>query len=187
MTDHSKLPTLSDGVVVLRAPYPEDVAARLALGNTPEIHHMFGADPASVRPLTEDAALAWVETQMAAPFGWIIEVADRLIGAGRLHSVDRLDQRASVALGILDPSELSKRYGTRALHLLVGYAFDVLHLHRVDLRVLDYNGRAIAAYQKVGFVVEGRQREAARVGQSWHDDLMMQYNETAAYCFAARS
>ena len=173
MTDLQKLPTLTDGVVVLRTPKPGDVAARLKLGNTPEIHHMFGADPATVRPLTADAAQAWVNAQMAEPYGWVIEVDGQLIGAGRLHSVDRLDHRASVALGILDPNRLGQGHGTRALHLLVGYAFDTLRLHRVDLRVLDYNTRAIAAYEKVGFVIEGRQREAARVGDRWHDDLLM--------------
>ncbi|NRB02813.1 MAG: GNAT family N-acetyltransferase [Rhodobacteraceae bacterium] len=173
MSDQKQLPTLTDGVVVLRAPKPGDVEGRFALGNTPEIHHMFGADPGTVRPLTREAAEAWVEAQAGAPYGWIIEVDGQLIGSGRLHSIDHLDQRASVALGILDKEALGKGFGTRALHLLVEYAFDALNLHRVDLRVLDYNARAIHAYKKVGFVVEGRQREAARIGGNWHDDLMM--------------
>jgi RimJ/RimL family protein N-acetyltransferase len=39
--------------------------------------------------------------------------------------------------------------------------------------VVDYNLRAIRAYQKCGFVVEGREREAAFVDGIWHDDVMM--------------
>jgi RimJ/RimL family protein N-acetyltransferase len=39
--------------------------------------------------------------------------------------------------------------------------------------VVDYNLRAIGAYQKCGFVVEGREREAAFVDGIWHDDVMM--------------
>jgi RimJ/RimL family protein N-acetyltransferase len=39
--------------------------------------------------------------------------------------------------------------------------------------VLAYNERAIRAYQKCGFVVEGRERETAFVDGKWHDDLMM--------------
>jgi len=35
------------------------------------------------------------------------------------------------------------------------------------------NTRAIRAYQKYGFVVEGREREAAFVDGIWHDDVMM--------------
>jgi RimJ/RimL family protein N-acetyltransferase len=41
------------------------------------------------------------------------------------------------------------------------------------VRVVDYNLRAIRAYQKCGFVIEGREREAAFVDAVWHDDVMM--------------
>jgi RimJ/RimL family protein N-acetyltransferase len=41
------------------------------------------------------------------------------------------------------------------------------------VRVVDYNLRAIRAYQKCGFVIEGREREAALVDGAWHDDVMM--------------
>ena len=55
----------------------------------------------------------------------------------------------------------------------MGYAFNVLKLHRLSVRVLEYNARAIRAYRKCGFVVEGREREAAFVDGVWHDDIMM--------------
>jgi hypothetical protein len=38
---------------------------------------------------------------------------------------------------------------------------------------VDYNLRAIRAYQKCGLAIEGREREAAFVDGIWHDDLMM--------------
>ena len=41
------------------------------------------------------------------------------------------------------------------------------------MRVVDYNLRAIRAYQKCGFVIEGREREPAFVDAAWHDDVMM--------------
>jgi RimJ/RimL family protein N-acetyltransferase len=41
------------------------------------------------------------------------------------------------------------------------------------VRVVDYNQRAIRAYEKCGFVVEGREREAAFVDGRWYDDVMM--------------
>jgi RimJ/RimL family protein N-acetyltransferase len=49
----------------------------------------------------------------------------------------------------------------------------VLNLHRISARVLDYNTRAIRAYETCGFVVEGRERESAHVDGKWHDDVMM--------------
>jgi len=38
---------------------------------------------------------------------------------------------------------------------------------------VDYNVRAIRAYEKCGFAVEGREREAALVDGSCHDDVIM--------------
>jgi RimJ/RimL family protein N-acetyltransferase len=46
-------------------------------------------------------------------------------------------------------------------------------LHRVSVRVLAYNKRAIRSYQKCGFVIEGREREAGPVNGQWHDDVIM--------------
>ena len=40
----SNRPELSDGTIRLRAPEHRDIDARFKLGNTPEIHHMFGAE-----------------------------------------------------------------------------------------------------------------------------------------------
>jgi RimJ/RimL family protein N-acetyltransferase len=67
----------------------------------------------------------------------------------------------------------AKGLGGEAIALVLGYAFNVLKLHRVSVRVVAYNLRAIRAYQKCGFVVEGREREAAFVDGIWHDDVMM--------------
>jgi RimJ/RimL family protein N-acetyltransferase len=53
-----------------------------------------------------------------------------------------------------------------------------LRLHRIGIRVLAYNTRAIRAYEKCGFTIEGREREAAFVNGVWHDDMMMGLLET---------
>ena len=39
--------------------------------------------------------------------------------------------------------------------------------------MLAYNTRAIACYARCGFVEEGREREAAYVDGTWHDDVVM--------------
>jgi hypothetical protein len=48
-----------------------------------------------------------------------------------------------------------------------------LILHRVDLRVLEYNKRAIRCFEKCGFVIEGRIREDALIEDKWETDIMM--------------
>jgi RimJ/RimL family protein N-acetyltransferase len=39
--------------------------------------------------------------------------------------------------------------------------------------VLEYNTRAIRAYEKCGFVREGIERETALVDGAWHGDVIM--------------
>lgn len=165
-------PILTGGRITLRPPCEEDWKQRLALGNSPEIHRMFGGDPAQTRALTEDAAKAWVQNQIDAR-AWVIEQGGALIGAVRLHSMNHADRNARLAIGILDESRLGQGLGTQAMRLLAAHAFDTLNLHRLSLRVLAFNTRAIAAYRKLGFVEEGRERQSALIGSDWHDDLIM--------------
>ena len=163
---------LIDGNLHLRRPVEADVEARLKLGNHAEIHEMFGGDVANMRPITREQAEAWVANQMAEPLAWVIAIDGRMVGGIRLHSLSMLDYRATLAVGLLDPGMLGQGVGSRAIRLVLGFAFGPLGLHRVSLRVLDVNERAIAAYEKVGFRVEGRERESARLRDTWHDDLI---------------
>jgi RimJ/RimL family protein N-acetyltransferase len=55
------------------------------------------------------------------------------------------DGRASMAVGIDDPDLLGRGVGTEAIELLPRQAFEEMQLHRLSLRVLEYNTRAIRA------------------------------------------
>lgn len=168
-----QVPALKGKRVQLRQAFSGDVEARLALGNHAEIIEMFGVDHSAVRPLTRDGALRWVQRLIDHSHAWVIEVGGRLVGEIRLDNVDLHDRRASMAIGILDPALLGKGLGSEAIRLLLQHAFADLHLHRIGIRVLAYNQRAIRAYEKCGFVIEGREREAAFVNGVWHDDVLM--------------
>ena len=63
--------------------------------------------------------------------------------------------------------------GTEASRLVLAYAFEVLLLHRVELRVLAFNERAIACYERCGFRREGVEREGAWIGGEWQSDVIM--------------
>jgi RimJ/RimL family protein N-acetyltransferase len=166
------LAVLKGDRVTLRRPREDDFQARLKLGTDAEIFRMYGGNLTDLRPTTEDAAKRWVQRLLSQDYAWIIE-AGSLIGEIRLDRVDLRDRRAGLAIGIEDASQLGKGLGSEAIALALGYAFNDLKLHRVSVRVVDYNLRAIRAYQKCGFVIEGREREAALVDGAWHDDVMM--------------
>ncbi len=82
---------------------------------------------------------------------------DKLIGICSLD-VAWSNQSATFWIGIGEPDYRGKGYGSDAVRLLVNYAFRELNLYRVALDVFSYNTRAIATYEKLGFVHEGAQR-----------------------------
>jgi [ribosomal protein S5]-alanine N-acetyltransferase len=169
----TEIPELEGDRVRLRPFRQSDVAERLALGRSPEIVRSFGGDPDGLPPLGEEEARAWVERNLAHPLCWAVDVEGRLLGEARLDGLDRHDRRARLAIGLYDVSQLGKGLGREVIRLVLSHAFGTLRLHRVDLRVLAHNERAIRCYRACGFIEEGRERESARVGKAWYDDIIM--------------
>ena len=186
----ARLPILRSERVLLRQPVPSDVAARVEVARDLEENRMYGG-AGEPKTFTEDevkASLAeyarqdtntthaFVIAALAWPDGQPVDEPDgRYVGGVRLSITSLLpaDCRARLAIGIFDRRFWSRGYGSEAIRLVLGYAFEQLELHRVDLRVLAYNARAIRAYEKCGFVREGVERESAWVDGGWCDDVIM--------------
>lgn len=166
-------PLLKGARLLLRPPRAQDKQDRLAAGRDLAYRKMVGGDPRTLPRLTPDEVDEWLVQLGLDPLHWVIETESRCIGMARLHSLDAANRRARYAIGIFDPAYWNRGLGTEATRLILQYAFDVLHLHRVDLRVLAFNQRAIACYEKCGFVTEGIEREGAFIGGEWQSDLIM--------------
>lgn len=160
-------------IVRLRAPRPADIAARAALGRSPAILRMFGHDGPTNTTMTTTDAQGWFDRLSAHPHAWVIESDDALAGELRLDGLDPADRRARLALGLFSDRDLGRGIGPRAIAQALDHAFGPLGLHRVDLRVLAFNTRAIRCYTACGFRHEGTLRENAWIDGAWHDDLIM--------------
>lgn len=169
----SPLPLLRTERLLLRRPVPSDIADRLALGRDPEIYRNLGADPRQLNPLTDEQAKAWVDNIAAHPAAWVIEKQGRAIGEILIDNFVEADRRAGLIIGILDRESLGKGFGTEAIRAVAEFCFDVLGLHKLSMRVLSFNTRAIRAYERVGFVREGLERESALIGGVWYDDVIV--------------
>ena len=159
--------------VQLRAPILSDIDARIALGRSREIIRMYGDLVETPTAITRSQAEAWFERLSAHPCAWAIAVEDDLVGEARLDNINKDDRHARLAIGLFNERHLGHGIGRRAVKLVLQHAFDQLNLHRVDLRVLSYNPRAIRCYEACGFVREGVERETALVGGVWYDDWIM--------------
>jgi RimJ/RimL family protein N-acetyltransferase len=97
---------------------------------------------------------------------------DEYLGEIALEDVDEAVRSADLRL-VMRPGYRGRGYGTEAIQLVLGLAFDGLGLHRVGLSVLSINSRALSLYENLGFRVEGRRRDAYRDGERWCDGVDM--------------
>jgi RimJ/RimL family protein N-acetyltransferase len=91
----------------------------------------------------------------------VVRATDRPIGTCGLMRIDWVTRQAGFGIGIGEPREWGKGYGSEATRLMTGYAFESLNLNRVWLEVYAGHDTARRAYEKAGFRLEGTQRQAA--------------------------
>jgi RimJ/RimL family protein N-acetyltransferase len=97
----------------------------------------------------------------------------QLIGTGGLSQIEWINQRAELTLCIGPKDRRGKGYGSEATMLILRHAFTKLNLHSVILRVIAYNNAGIRCYEKCGFKLIGRRREAKVIDGRYHDVLFM--------------
>jgi RimJ/RimL family protein N-acetyltransferase len=103
----------------------------------------------------------------------IIEKAtNKPIGFCGLHDRNEIHRTATFGISIGDKSYWGQGIGTEATMLLLDYAFNMLNLNSVMLEVIDYNKRAIKCYEKCGFSIIGKKRQAIFIAGMFHDTLL---------------
>jgi len=156
----------------------------------PEATRLTGTTASFTRPQVDE----WAATvgDREGRYDWAIvpgavrdgqPVSDELIGEIVLNDVDEHARSANLRLALL-PNYRGRGYGREAIFEVLRFAFDGAtdvdgtrhegpRLHRVGLDVLSINPRARMLYESLGFVAEGRLREAHRDGDFWCDTIVM--------------
>ncbi len=97
----------------------------------------------------------------------------RHIGMVDYRDVDPVARSATVGITIGERDLWGQGYGSEALRLLVGYLFDHLNLHRVQLDTWSGNQRAMRSFARIGFREEGRLRDAVWGPGRYFDSVVM--------------
>ncbi len=167
-------PILVGSRVTLRPPNAGDKATRLRLGRDPSIVRALGGDAEGVMsPLTVSEVERWYATVRDRDHYWVIQLEGNYVGGTFLHSFEEHEKKAAFALGIDDPELLGHGLGTEVVNLAMTHAFETLGLHRVSVRVLEYNMPAIRCFEGCGFKHEGTERESSLVDGEWQNDIRM--------------
>jgi len=140
----------------------------------PEIWHLtsWALSPlnrSAVEKLFEDRELSPIDDSFAIH----IKDDDEPVGVISLMNISDANASAELSVIVGHPDNRHQGYGTEAIELLIRYAFEELGLNRVGLSAFDFNGEAISAYEKFGFAVEGRYRQAIKRNSGFHDAILM--------------
>lgn len=167
-------PQIIGRLVALRRPHANDLPAVTRWYRDREIARLTRYQ---TRPMSEADVERFFQLRMLAPDALaysIVELPDwRLVGFTTFSSLDGDNGSVMFHITIGERDAWGRGLGTEATELMLEHAFERLGLHRVGLSVFSYNVRAIRAYEKAGFRLEGRQREAImRDGRYW-DEIQM--------------
>jgi RimJ/RimL family protein N-acetyltransferase len=132
---------------------------------------------ASYRPISDGQHARWFETLQQRSDVVMFAIRRRsqgpAVGSCQLHSIDPVHRSAELQIRIGNVGARGHGHGTEAVKLLVRFAFRDLNLHRVFVRVLATNQRALRVYEKAGFRREGLLRDAAHVDGRYVDVVVL--------------
>jgi RimJ/RimL family protein N-acetyltransferase len=106
-------------------------------------------------------------------FGIIDKKTEKIIGNTSLMDINHVNGTAIFGIVIGEKECRDKGYGTEATKLILDYGFNVLNLHNIMLGVFDFNKRAIASYEKIGFKEIGRRRGDRLIAGKRHNTIFM--------------
>ncbi|ELS53431.1 GNAT family N-acetyltransferase [Streptomyces viridochromogenes] len=173
MSDFSVKPTLAGDKTVLRPFTAADADLMWEIIEDPEVERFTYAPD---NELTLERVRSWYASLSDRPDRLDLAVTDRvtgeLVGEVVLYEWER-HARSCTFRTLIGPRGRDRGIGTEATRLIVGYGFEQLGLHRVQLEAYRHNHRALRVYEKVGFVTEGIRREAQSRDGEWMDEVIM--------------
>ncbi|MCL1899735.1 MAG: GNAT family N-acetyltransferase [Promicromonosporaceae bacterium] len=183
-------PVLRSGLVRLRPMEARDAARLWESVQDPEGLRLTGTTESFTLPQIEE----WTATisDREGRFDWAITpgqerdgqpLSDEMIGEIVLNEIDTDARSGNLRLQLLKEYR-GRGYGGEAISAVCKFAFDGYRdpdgewepgprLHRVSLDVLAFNTRAINLYKQLGFVEEGRMRDAHYVDGAHVDVIIM--------------
>ncbi|KAM0719940.1 hypothetical protein Q7P37_004075 [Cladosporium fusiforme] len=81
-------------------------------------------------------------------------------------------RNTTIGVNVASPYQ-GQGYGSEAILWVLDWAFRHANMHRVGISAHAWNEGAVRLYQRLGFVLEGRQREVMWYDGAWHDGVDM--------------
>jgi RimJ/RimL family protein N-acetyltransferase len=161
-------PTLTGSLVRLRPLTLTDVPAVLNTLADTESMRLTGTHRQFSTAQVAEAISGWADRDDRVDMAVIERSTGAHAGEVVLDHLDTDNQSCGFRIA-LTQGYTGRGLGTEATALMLGYAFDTVGVHRVELEVYAFNPRARHVYEKAGFVYEGTKRQVLRWKDHWVD------------------
>lgn len=162
----------------IRTAQPEDAAAMIALNQAVGAEAEYLMTQPDEFPQDVAWQRSWTEKRREAPgqLALLAEAAEGLVGSLSFENGLRRRNAHQGMLGMMVRAPWQHQgVGTALLQCLLDWAEAQPLLERVGLGVFAHNRPAIALYTKFGFVEEGRQPRAVKLGPKEYEDVILMY------------
>lgn len=159
--------------IYLRLMTWEDTDLIVAWRNSDAVRKNFIYREPFTRQGHEDWIRNMVETGKAVQTIICDLASDRPLGSVYIRDIDRQHNKAEYGIFIGEPDARDRGLGTAAAKLMLRYCFEEERLHRIYLRALAGNHRAIRSYEKAGFRKEGCLKDDVRIEGKYCDIIWM--------------
>jgi len=160
--------------ILLRRHEPADLEAVRRWYHDPEVARLTRFQ---IAPVTDEEVRRYFQVRLLSPdsfaYAILIDGGQRLVGTTTFSALDADNGSVMFHITIGEHDAWGLGYGTETTELMLAHAFEKLSLNRVGLSVFAFNTRAIRCYEKVGFRIEGRSREAVWRDGSFWDEVHM--------------
>lgn len=162
-------------MLILRSFEPEDDKKLIEWINSPDLLVQWGGSDFDY-PLTKRQLGKYRKRMQEGRLRIYSAVNEEgeVIGHISLDYIDKKNESARICRVLVGrQADRGRGTGQEMVRQILHTAFEEMHLHRVSLGVFDFNLPAAAAYEKVGFVTEGRLRDKVKVGEEFWSLLEM--------------
>jgi ribosomal-protein-alanine N-acetyltransferase len=177
MTSPATFPILETSRLLLREIVAEDAPSLFAVYADPKHMQWYGIDPfpdlAAAEARIKTFAVMRAQANPGTPWGITTKENGLFIGTCGLFAWNRNWRKCSVGYELVKEAQ-GHGFMQEALTAALSWGFQVMELNRIEAQVHPNNQRSIRLLGRLGFVEEGRLRQAAYWANQYRD--MVQYS-----------
>lgn len=126
--------------------------------------------------VSEEAQMVWFQSMSTSKtsrrYVARLKSDSSFVGIFRIDRIDPWNRNACIGADVVSGLR-NQGYATEMFGYFFKYLFDQCGLHRLSLVTIETNQPAMALYKKMGFIEEGRERQAILREGGYHDLICM--------------